>query len=177
MKTQIIQRGILPHVFYGVQTWAAGKDFVREVRAKCNHAVWGKKMYHLHYLTPAFSGTNYEPMLYIAARRFSAFLRLFASDPQLLQEVWKVAIQQKAFFKGRTRGVVSLFQRQLSEMGWELREDGTCFTLGAWKFSIWKITCQQRQSTTDSGVFIHNTSQCKSDLAPEFLVIGQLLSK
>ena len=155
VKTQIIQRGILPHIFYGVQTWAAGKDFVREVRAKCNHAVWGKKMYHLHYLTPAFSGTNYEPMLYIAARRFSAFLRLFARDPQLLQEVWKVAIQQKAFFKGRTRGVVSLFQRQLSEMGWELREDGTCFTLGAWKFSIWKITCQRFMS-----VVVADWEQC-----------------
>ena len=143
VKTQILKRAIMPHVFYGAQTWATGKDFLREVRAKCNHAVWGKKMYHLHYLTPIFSGTCYEPMLHVAGYRFSAFLRMVARDLQMVKEVWKLAVEQKAYFKRKTRGVISLFQQQLSDLGWQIHSDGTCISLGGWSFLIWEVSAKQ----------------------------------
>ncbi|CAE7413448.1 unnamed protein product [Symbiodinium sp. CCMP2592] len=143
IKTQIVTRGIMPLVFFGAQTWATGKDFIREVRAKCNHSVWGKKQYHLHYLTPLFSGTCYEPVLYLAKYRFSALLRLMARDLPLLQEVWDLAIQKKAFFKRATKGMVSLFLNQLHDLGWELQRDGTCISLDGWVFKIWEISAAQ----------------------------------
>ena len=36
-KTQILTRGIFPLIFYGCHAWRTGKEFLREVRAKCNH--------------------------------------------------------------------------------------------------------------------------------------------
>ncbi|CAE7472939.1 Pol [Symbiodinium sp. CCMP2592] len=100
-KTQVINRGIFPLIFYGCNTWRAGKDFLREVRAKCNHSVWGKKQYHLHYLSPLFSGQHYEPSLYVARHRFSALLRLFARHEALVRQVWDQSILAKSYFKGK----------------------------------------------------------------------------
>ncbi|CAE7670465.1 unnamed protein product [Symbiodinium sp. CCMP2456] len=145
VKTQIVNRGILPLTFYGAQTWMAGKDFIREVRAKCNDSVWGKKQYHLHYLAPLFSGADYEPMLYLAKYRFSSFMRMVARDLTLVTEVWNLAISNKAYFKRFTKGTVSLLQCQLNDLGWELKQDGTCTSCGGWIFKIWDISMAQFQ--------------------------------
>ncbi|CAE7903907.1 unnamed protein product [Symbiodinium microadriaticum] len=145
VKTQIIVRGILPLVFFGGQTWMAGKDFMREVRAKCNHTVWGKQQYHLHYLAPLFSGQTYEPVRYLAGYRFSSFLRNLARDPDTVKEVWNLAVHNKAYFKKQTRGTISMLQHQLHDLGWKLLMDGTCESVGGWSFKIWDISAAQFQ--------------------------------
>ena len=142
-KAQVINRGILPLVFYGCNTWRAGKDFLREVRAKCNHSVWGKKQYHLHYLSPLFSGQQYEPVLYMAKHRFAALLRLFVRHETLVKQVWDQSINAKSYFKGKSRGCISLFQSQLNDLGWEMYAGGKCVTDQGWEFSIWEISSAQ----------------------------------
>ena len=144
-KTEVINRGIFPLVFYGCNTWKAGKDYLREVRAKCNHAVWGKKQYHLHYLSPIFSGTNYEPTLHVAKTRFSALLRFYTHHPQLAMDVWDKSLNAGCFFKNRTKGTISIFQNQLRDLNWELHPGGRCVTGQGWQFIIWKITTHQFQ--------------------------------
>ena len=142
-KSAILVRGIFPLIFFGVQCWPTGKDFLREVRAKCNHTVWGKQQYHLHFTAPLFSGYNYEPMLLVAAMRFRAFMRLFVQHQTKAMEVWKYSIQQKAFFKNKTKGIVGLFQNQLHELDWAISPDGMCHTADGWSFCIWDITTAQ----------------------------------
>ena len=71
-KTAIVKRGILPLALYGCETQASTKTVLGQLRAKANHAVWSGKQYHDHFLTPLFSGNNYEPLLYILQRRFPA---------------------------------------------------------------------------------------------------------
>ncbi|CAE7792033.1 unnamed protein product [Symbiodinium sp. CCMP2592] len=142
-KTQVINRGIFPLIFYGCNTWRAGKDFLREVRAKCNHSVWGKKQYHLHYLSPLFSGQQYEPSLYVARHRFSALLRLFARHEALVRQVWDQSILAKSYFKGKSRGCISLFQSQLNDLGWAMYPGGRCITHQGWEFSIWQVSTAQ----------------------------------
>ncbi|CAE7621051.1 RTase [Symbiodinium sp. CCMP2592] len=142
-KTDIINRCIFPLTFYGCNTWRAGKDFTREVRAKCNHAVWGKKQYHLHYLTPLFSGTAFEPLLYMARYRFAAFLRLLTQHEQLVKDVWAKSVKAKTFFKNSTKGAISLLQNLLFDLDWEIYDDGTCVTGQGWKFPIWDISLAQ----------------------------------
>ncbi|CAE7295757.1 unnamed protein product [Symbiodinium sp. CCMP2592] len=142
-KTQIVCRCILPHIFFGIENTYAGKDFIREVRAKCNHTVGGKLQYHLHYLAPLFSGDRYEPVLYIAERRFGTFLRSATRNLPLVKDVWKKAFQRGCFFKRKTRGCVSIFQNQLHELGWALDENGRCTTPSNKVFNIWDITTKQ----------------------------------
>ena len=142
-KTDIIVRAILPLIFYGVENCCTGKDFLREVRAKCNHAVWGKQQYHLHFLTPLFSGTIYEPMLYTARRRFASFLRSVTLEPQLVKDNWRLSITQYSFFKKRTKGPISILQNQLHELGWQLHADGKCTTPAGRVFYIWDVSATQ----------------------------------
>ena len=142
-KTQILTRGIFPLIFYGCHTWRTGKEFLREVRAKCNHTVWGKKQYHLHYLAPLFSGQEYEPATYVARQRFAALLRLYLSHPDMVKQVWDQSIHAKAFYKGKTRGTISLFQHQLNDLGWAMQPGGDCETAQGWRFNIWSITTSQ----------------------------------
>ena len=142
-KTQILTRGIFPLLFYGCHTWRSGKEFLWEVRAKCNHAVWGKKQYHLHYLAPLFSGQDYEPATYVARQRFAALLRLYLSHPDMVKQVWDQSIHAKAFYKGKTRGTISLFQHQLNDLGWAMKPGGECETTQGWRFNIWNITTSQ----------------------------------
>ena len=142
-KTQIVCRCILPHTFFGIENTFAGKDFLREVRAKCNHSVGGKQQYHLHYLAPLFSGDFYEPFLYVANKRFSTFTRNLTRNTTLVKELWKLAIRQGCFFKRKTRGCVSILQNQLHELGWALAEDGKCTTPTGHTFMIWDISTKQ----------------------------------
>ena len=117
-KTDIICRCVLPHVLFGVENTFVGKDLLREIRAKCHHAVGGKLQYHLHYLAPVFSGTIYEPFLHIARRRFSIFTRALVQHGTLVRELWKLSVQKGHFFKKKTRGGISILQNQLHEMGY-----------------------------------------------------------
>ncbi|CAE7817828.1 unnamed protein product [Symbiodinium sp. CCMP2592] len=144
-KTDVILRGIMPLIFYGVENFFLGKDYLRDIRSKCNHTVWGKKQYHLHYLTPLFSGSNYEPMIYVAKRRFALFLRAMALEQDMIKNNWKLSIQSRSFFKKRTKGPVSILQNQLHTMGWELQDNGTCTTTSGFTFTIWDISAAQFQ--------------------------------
>ncbi|CAE6945510.1 unnamed protein product [Symbiodinium sp. CCMP2592] len=139
-KTDIICRAVMPLVFYGVEHVFTGKDFLREVRAKFNHTVWGKKQYHIHYLAPVFSGTCYEPLIYSAKRRFRAMLRSLVTNQQQVMDNWLLSCRTGSYFKRKTRGAVSIFQNQLHGLGWAFMEDGTCTTPRGWTFKIWDIT-------------------------------------
>ncbi|CAE7571190.1 unnamed protein product [Symbiodinium sp. CCMP2592] len=142
-KTDIICRAILPLALFGCQNWYAGKDFVSELRAKCNHAVWGKIQYHLHFLCPIFSGTLYEPQFYLVKTRFHAMLRALTMDEELVKEVWRLSCESGSFVKRKTRGMISILQNQLHDLGWEIKPDGQCSTTSGWCFSIWDISVAQ----------------------------------
>ncbi|OLP84062.1 putative 149 kDa protein [Symbiodinium microadriaticum] len=142
-KVAILTRGIYPLIFFGVQCWPTGKDFLREVRAKSNHTIWGKQQYHLHFLAPLFSGGNYEPMLVVVMSRFRAFMRMFTQHMEQTKRVWKTSVEKKTFFKNQTKGIVGLFQNQLLELDWALQADGRCTTPDGWTFVVWEITVAQ----------------------------------
>ncbi|CAE7560123.1 unnamed protein product, partial [Symbiodinium sp. CCMP2456] len=142
-KTDIISRAILPLLFYGVENVVTGKDFLREVRSKCNHTVWGKQQYHLHFLTPLFSGTIYEPFLYIADKRFKAMLRAVSLDSDMVKTNWRLSLEKMAYFKRKTRGPMSILQNQLNDMGWEMEVDGKCNSPTGHSFYIWDISVPQ----------------------------------
>ncbi|CAE7360715.1 unnamed protein product, partial [Symbiodinium sp. CCMP2456] len=142
-KTAVVVRAVLPLVFHGCQNWMAGKEFMNDVRAKMNHSVWGKMRYHLHFLSPLMSGSVFEPAIYVGRCRFAAFMRAFSREEQLIKEVWKLATRSGAFYKNRTRGMVSIFQNQLHGLGWAFCEDGMCTTPRGWSFRIWEISSAQ----------------------------------
>ncbi|CAE7896484.1 unnamed protein product [Symbiodinium necroappetens] len=149
-KVAILTRGIYPLIFFGVQCWPTGKDFLREVRAKSNHTIWGKQQYHLHFLAPLFSGGNYEPMPVVAMSRFRAFMRMFTQHMEQTKRVWKTSVEKKTFFKNQTKGIVCLFQNQLLELDWALQEDGRCTTSDGWTFVVWDITLAQFEKRVTS---------------------------
>ena len=142
-KTDVIMRGVMPLIFYGVENFVVGKDFMRDIRSKCNHTVWGKKQYHLHFLTPLFSGTIYEPVIFTARRRFASFLRSVALEAEMVKQNWKLSIQRQSFFNKRTRGPTSILQNQLHGLGWEMAEDGQCVTPLGHSFCVWDISMAQ----------------------------------
>ena len=90
-----------------------------------------------------FSGVCYEPFLLVAKMRFAAFLRTFAKHPDRVEKVWRLSVQQRTFFKGKTKGMVGLMQNMLHDLGWELGMDGTCKTPDGWSFTLWEVTTAQ----------------------------------
>ena len=141
-KAASVKRGILPFALYGCEGFGLSKTYLMKLRAKCNRAVWGKQKYHLHYLVPLMSDSNFEPFLYAAKQRFRSLLRA-RSIGLSAQSLWNTSVRTKAYSSfSTTRGPVSLFQQQMRMIGWDFGLDGHC-SVGDKTFCLWNLSVTQ----------------------------------
>ena len=130
--------------FMDVTPGGQERTFLREVRAKCNHSVWGQRssttsiIYHLCSLASSMNQCFTWPSIDLQLS-----CDFFVRHETLVKQVWDQSINAKSYFKGKSRGCISLFQSQLNDLGWEMYAGGKCVTDQGWEFSIWEISSAQ----------------------------------
>ena len=95
-KCQMLQRVIMPAMFYGSPLASTPPTLLATLRRKFSVAVWGKCNHRNHFLAPLFSTAEvYEPFHAIFRLRIQALRRAFIQQPDSTLRRWEKAISSR----------------------------------------------------------------------------------